>query len=177
MFSQLVYQLFSPYDQTALWSAQKLVAAEGNDIHPRFQRFAYNRFAFDADASKIEYRSGTGVFIKQQAIRVRKISDLFHRRHCRESDYAIVGRMYLEDQFCILIDRVFVIGDPGAVGRTDLSEHGSRLSQHIRDTKITANLDEFSARYRNVGSGSENGQHEKCRGGAVVHDKCGLSAR
>ena len=97
----------------------------------------------------------------------------------REALDAKVARVHLEDAAGVGPDGLGVVGDPGAVGRADLSDPGARGGDEVGQPEAVTDLDHLASAHDDLTPCGEGrrGQHEGGR--SVVDDErvCGRRHR
>ena len=95
------------------------------------------------------------------------------RRVLDEAVDPVVARVHLEHDRGVdagPVDRLGVVGQPGAVGRAHVDEPRARLLHHLGHTERAADLDALAAAHGHVAAGGEGGEHEQHGRRVVVDD-------
>ena len=79
--------------------------------------------------------------------------------------------MHAQQYLGVRVDRILVIGDPRAIGRTDFAENGIRFRHHIGDTERASDFDKLPAGNDDLAAVGERVEGKKNRGRVIVdHD-------
>ncbi|MNZ81239.1 hypothetical protein D3C78_998980 [compost metagenome] len=127
-------------DDAGLWAAQQFVTGEGHQINPGSQQPLRHRFGRQAVLRHINQRAAAQIGGGRQAVFGTQLRQLGFVHRGGKALNAVVAGMHLHQQPGLIVNRVTVVFQMGAVGGADFDQLAARLTHHVGNTERAANF-------------------------------------
>jgi hypothetical protein len=162
-------------EDAALRSAEELVAAGSNEVDAVLDGRAQGGLACESEMIEAREQAGSLVFENGNAEGSCESDEIAEGGALHKAFNTEIRLMHAKEERGLLVDGVFVVGDPGAVGGADFAEKCAGLLEDFRDTEATPDFDEFAAGDNDFTFFGKGVQGEEGCSGAVVDDDDAVS--
>ena len=145
VFADFVDHRTAADDNACLGAAEQLVATEGDQVNPGFQRFAHGRLFRQAVGCQVDEKAAAEILEDRYLMLLGKLCQGLTADRFGETEDAVVAGVHLENQRCLLADRVPIIVEMSLVGRTDFDQLDAADSHDVGDAEGAADLDQLTA--------------------------------
>ena len=156
-------------DDAGLRAAQQLVAAEGDEIRTRGERFARGRLVGETEALELHERAAPEVVDPREPVFARERRKPGRLGRGREPLHLVVAGVHGHDRTGAPTHRALEVREVGTVRGPHLHEPAASPSHELGDPERPPDLDELSTRHRNLAAEREGVEDEE-HGRRVVVD-------
>ena len=178
MLGRCLHRLGAAEDDSGLGTSEELVAGDDDEIGTGPQRGIDVRFIGQRLIGGEE--SGAEVDDERKIVFGREPGQFGHLDRGGEALHAEVARMHFEQARRVLTDGLGVVGQVGAVRRSDLVQARSRGRHEVGEAEAGADLDELSAADDDLtarGGAPQGRDRQQQARGTVVDDEGVLGGR
>ena len=176
LFKHVYIFLFGNY-YAALRPAEKLIAREGQHVHPRAHAFLHGWFIAYAKPVQIKQAAAAKVLYKRQIMLMRKFAHFFPRYGFGKAHNAVIAGMHLHYGAGIFAYCALVIGKVGFVGGAHFPKLRPAAFHYFRHTEAAANFNQLPAADYYLAALGKGRKYKQHRRRVVVYHHCALRAR
>ena len=90
-----------------------------------------------------------------------------------ESGDLKIGAVHAQQEPCLFVDGVFVVGQPRAIGGADFAQNRARFRHHIGNAERAPDFDQLAARDDDFSAFGQSIERQQDSGGIIVDDDRG----
>ena len=162
-------------DDAGLWTAEKFVAAEADNVDAGVGAGARD-WLIDSAGGKIGEAAGAEVLVDGDVQAAAERCDLVESGPLGEAGDAEIRRVDAEEEARALVEGAFVIADARAIRGAHFAQDGAAFGHDVWNAEAVADFDQLAAGDDDFGIFRERIQDEENGGGVVVDDDRGLRA-
>ncbi len=146
VFIEFVNQVFFAGNNSGLRTAQGFVARKADNIRAACNDLPDCRFRGQPLLRKVQDIAAPQIINQRKVMFFRKGLEFRQLHSFMKTDYSEIRSMHCKYGFGVLVDRIPVIFQVRSVGGADLSQKGAALGHDVRNTKTSADFNQFTSR-------------------------------